>query len=80
MKTCKCVPEVANPQYRAALGTGGVCIFSPGATVEEAIGSLALHAKKDGIPQRAWVEAWVETLRGEFVRDIPLSELREVKP
>jgi hypothetical protein len=75
MRPCRCISAVAEPQYRAHLGTGGICIFALGRTEEQAIRNLALHAKRDRIPRRSWVEAWIETMRGELVREVALTDL-----
>ena len=77
MKPCRCLPPVEDPRFRAHLASVGICLYSVGHTVEEAIRNLALHAKKDRIPRRAWHEAWVEDMRGLMVRDVELRELKE---
>jgi len=80
MKPCRCLPPVEDPRFRAYLATGGMGIYSPGHTVEEAIRNLARHAKRDRIPRRSWADAWVEDMRGKLVREDALADLLEVQP
>ena len=79
MRPCRCTPEVPDPKVRAVLGTPGICLYNPGRTEEEALANLRLHAKKDRVPRSRWVECWIEKLTGEFVRDVPLEELKGAK-
>ena len=62
MKPCNCTPPVIDPQFRACIETGGIGIYSPGRTVEDAIQNVKRHAKKDRIPRREWVACWVEDM------------------
>lgn len=64
MKPCKCTPLVADPRFKAYIETGGIAVYSPGRTIEDAIENVKRHAKKDRIPQRDWRACWVEEIDG----------------
>lgn len=59
---CNCTTPVKNPIYNAHIITGGVCIFSAGATVEEAVANVRQHAKRDHIKRRDWIASWVQRI------------------
>jgi len=71
MKSCNCTPPVSDPKFRAHIATGGICIFSPGRTIDEALANVKAHAKKDKIPKPRWAEVWVENLDGDIVLKLP---------
>lgn len=52
---CNCSPDVEVARFRAWIqnSTGGG-IFSPGATIEEAISNVIKHARKDRFLKRDW--------------------------
>jgi len=69
-KMCRCLAPIEAPKFFSYIGTGGVCLYASGATVEDAVERGRQHAKVHGIPPHDWVEMWVENAAGEVVKEV----------